>query len=1047
MTAKNTKKMFHHVLKGMELLENRCLLSASPIDVGTVYYEGAGTEVYSGEDSAPDYIYVAFQGGAEGTEMTQVTIDMARWDDGSYCFIDQGQGVYGYSPFEILPSDDYEVLGYKISSDSTQLTIDLKGFTAGDVLIISCDVDQVITAGLNSKTVAVAEAGEYELSSTFKAKFEHANYYTLNIEDELGYVDVFSTIPNYVEIAGLPDEGYLNEYSVGRNGKNQEVYTAAAFASDLQVELPCTLSGNVWEDMTATGTQYRAGIDEYIEDVEIRLYQLNEYTGKYEWVQTDYTDENGHYSFDVEAGTYRVLEIQPNGYRDVTSFVGTIDGWPVGTQISVNELSDITIFGGEDSIQNNFSEYRPCEISGIVWFDVNKNDQYDSWIDELLEGVQIDLENEYGMVIATAYTDKDGYYEFTELLPGEYQIYEHQPIEFEDGGERVGTVDGVKRGVVLGNDYLGDICLFSNDVGIHYDFWEVEYERCSISGYVFKDGPDLVLKEGDKLPANLWELYPGIRSADDTMLAGITLILQDSNGNEVARTTTNANGYYEFLDLTPGQYQIFEVHPTQFKDGIDTPGDLGGTPLMPDGDKLYNIELNWGDHGVEYNFSEIKVVWEKKPEPGGNITPITPPAPVYHSGGGSAPVIGNSYMPNFGNSTGLSLGGSGGGGAAFHLAVLGSGSSASLAAAAGAAGAAGIMGNAAGNAASSILADANGNVNAYANADAFANANASALAAQANAAAYANYLHIGNLDLTSFDPNSWEGRALIRVRQMLAEGLDPSRVWTTEELRSARLLAGDFNGDGVDEFAIFTDGFWFIDLNGNRQWDDYDLWVKLGERGDQPIVGDWNGDGKADVGVFGTPWDGDRELVIHEYGLPDAENQLIGTYKNIPTENKGHYYVKAHRDGILRREVVDHVFQFGKPGDIAVAGDWNGDGVASVGVYNNGKWTLDYDGDGRFTSADKEFVFGEPGDIPVVGKWDHSEVSKVGVYRRGEFVLDVEGKGVMDSSVAHVHHHVPNGRPVVGDFTGSGVADIAANLPQNAGSGVMAAQPGPSSTH
>ena len=23
-------------------------------------------------------------------------------------------------------------------------------------------------------------------------------------------------------------------------------------------------------------------------------------------------------------------------------------------------------FGGEDGIQNNFSEYRPCEISGIV---------------------------------------------------------------------------------------------------------------------------------------------------------------------------------------------------------------------------------------------------------------------------------------------------------------------------------------------------------------------------------------------------------------------------------------------------------------------------------------------------------------------------------------------------------------------------------------------------------------------------------------------------------------------------------------------------------
>src|SRR5690606_16013371 len=40
-------------------------------------------------------------------------------------------------------------------------------------------------------------------------------------------------------------------------------------------------------------------------------------------------------------------------------------------------------------------------------------------------------------------------------------------------------------------------------------------------------------------------------------------------------------------------------------------------------------------------------------------------------------------------------------------------------------------------------------------------------------------------------------------------------------------LTGDFDGNGTSELAIFYRGEWFIDLNGNGQWDEEDLWAKL----------------------------------------------------------------------------------------------------------------------------------------------------------------------------------------------------------------------------
>ena len=56
-----------------------------------------------------------------------------------------------------------------------------------------------------------------------------------------------------------------------------------------------------------------------------------------------------------------------------------------------------------------------------------------------LSGVTIDLRNAQGVIIATTTTDQQGNYEFDDLAPGEYQVFEHQPAGYLQGMANVGT--------------------------------------------------------------------------------------------------------------------------------------------------------------------------------------------------------------------------------------------------------------------------------------------------------------------------------------------------------------------------------------------------------------------------------------------------------------------------------------------------------------------------------------------------------------------------------------------------------------------------------
>ena len=137
------------------------------------------------------------------------------------------------------------------------------------------------------------------------------------------------------------------------------------------------------------------------------------------------------------------------------------------------------------------------------------------------------------------------------------------------------------------------------------------------------------------------------------------------------------------------------------------------------------------------------------------------------------------------------------------------------------------------------------------------------------------------------------------------------------------------------------------------------------------------------------------------------------------------YLTNGGTDGVSPAVQLD--YNFGLPGDQPVLGDWSGTGRQNIGLFRNGTWFLDIDGDGLFTSADRTFVFGQAGDVPVVGDWDGSGNIKAGLFRNGTFILDFSGKlsGVpTGKSDLTFPFGAPGDIPVVGDWNQLGTTNV-----------------------
>ena len=173
-------------------------------------------------------------------------------------------------------------------------------------------------------------------------------------------------------------------------------------------------------------------------------------------------------------------------------------------------------------------------------------------------------------------------------------------------------------------------------------------------------------------------------------------------------------------------------------------------------------------------------------------------------------------------------------------------------------------------------------------------------------------------------------------------------------------VAGDWDGSGVIRIGVFrpSNGMWYLDLNNNGKWDGAsgDAQYEFGEPGDVPVVGDWNGTGTSNIGIF----------------------------------RRGAWFLDTNGDHVF--DEGDRVFVYGKAGDVPVVSNWSGVGKADqIGVFRDGFWFVDSDGDGVYQTTDGHYSYGIAGDQPLVGNWDGVGRKRIGVFRSGAWFLNVSG--------------------------------------------------------
>jgi hypothetical protein len=198
------------------------------------------------------------------------------------------------------------------------------------------------------------------------------------------------------------------------------------------------------------------------------------------------------------------------------------------------------------------------------------------------------------------------------------------------------------------------------------------------------------------------------------------------------------------------------------------------------------------------------------------------------------------------------------------------------------------------------------------------------------------------------------------AQQMVAFGTTPNWLPVT----------GDWNADTIDTLGVYdptTSTFYLNDAIDSSNAE-YSFGFGAPGAGWLPIAGDWNGDG----------------------------NDTVGLYDPIASV----FYLRDRNDSNVA--YADYVFGFGAPnaGWLPIAGDWDGDGCDSIGLYDPASSTFYLKDQLAAGFADHTVPHGAPGAgwKPVAGDWNANGTDSIGVYEPSAsqfYLLNEDGTKVM----------------------------------------------------
>lgn len=236
-------------------------------------------------------------------------------------------------------------------------------------------------------------------------------------------------------------------------------------------------------------------------------------------------------------GTYAFSNVGPGSYTVYEEIqVGWVQTYPDFTTYTFDPL-----LSGTESADNDFGNFHLGRISGFKFNDLDGDGTWDEG-ESGLDGWTICLNGIENCVVTGTGDWPDGYYEFTGLTAGSYDVYESQ----QDGW--VPTTPTEIEGIVVqsGTDSA------DNNFG--------NFRTIELSGQKFNDRDQ-----------------NGVKDEGDTGLSGWTIQLWEWNGEGfdlVGTQITDGSGNYAFTNLGPGTYRLREVPQGGWTQTTADPADV-----------------------------------------------------------------------------------------------------------------------------------------------------------------------------------------------------------------------------------------------------------------------------------------------------------------------------------------------------------------------------------------------------------------------------------------------------------------------------------------
>ena len=182
-----------------------------------------------------------------------------------------------------------------------------------------------------------------------------------------------------------------------------------------------------------------------------------------------------------------------------------------------------------------------AKIHGTFWHDINNDGIIDN-NESRYSNIQIELLNCNNQSIEIINTDTNGFYEFNDIVAGDYYLIVNQnTLPFGMGPDPIWYDFFACAPINNGNSYLQDFALL---------------EHASVAGLIWQENN-----------------YNGVFDSSDSGIGNLSVHLYNNQFSLVSSTTTNALGNYSFTNVYPGNYYL-SLDPPNGLSIIPQPGTI-----------------------------------------------------------------------------------------------------------------------------------------------------------------------------------------------------------------------------------------------------------------------------------------------------------------------------------------------------------------------------------------------------------------------------------------------------------------------------------------